>query len=134
MTDNLFPQNAIALMQQAHWDSAATRSYEMMSGGFKWSDEWPAGVSFLCMEEDSYAFRFVLGYRASLIQGRPRDDLRAPWDQLSRECPEWPGFRPERCSPTLKSELETASNQSMLELDKLDEEINGRMAEGKHAQ
>jgi len=116
----LFPDEAFALLQQARWDASATRQYEIMSGGFAWSDEWPSDVAYLCVERGSWAFRYVMGYRASLIRGAPREELRAPWDQLLRECPEWPGFRPERSSPALTKDLDYESNRAFRELDELD--------------
>ncbi len=63
------------------------------------------------MAHGSWAFRFLMGYRASLIRGSPREELRPPWDQLLRECPEWPGFRPERRDSSLATELDRASRR-----------------------
>jgi hypothetical protein len=60
------------------------------------------------MKHGSWAFRFLMGYRASLIRGIPREELRPPWDQLLRE---WPGFRPERHDPTLAAELDRECRQ-----------------------
>ena len=123
----LFPEQALALLRQAHWGANASRRYEIMSGGFHWSDERLLGdTALICMEQGCWAFRYVMGYRASLIRGNPREELRAPWDQLLRECPDWPGFRPERSSPDLLRELQAEDERSARELNQLDREINRR--------
>jgi hypothetical protein len=106
MEGMLFPEPALAILRQARWDANATYSFEIMSGGFAWSDECLGQVAFICMERGSWAFRFVLGYRASLSREAPREEFRASWEQLQRECPEWPGFRPERRAPSLAAELD----------------------------
>ena len=111
MDQVLFPEEALAILRQAQWDANATHSYEVMSGGFAWSDERLSQSATACMAHGSWAFRFLMGYRASLIRGSPREELRPPWDQLLRECPEWPGFRPERRDPSLATELDRESRR-----------------------
>ena len=120
----LFPDAAIEILREARWIPDATRSYEIMSGGFHWSDEKLIDISRMCVDLDNWSFRFVIGYRASLIRGEPRDELREPWDQLLNECPDWPGFREERCSSILAEELNRASKKVCDDLDELDREIN----------
>ena len=111
MDQMLFPEEALAILRQARWDPNATHSYEVMSGGFAWSDERLSQSGSVCMAHGSWAFRFLMGYRASLIRGNPREELRATWDQLLRECPEWPGFRPERRDASLATELDRESRK-----------------------
>jgi hypothetical protein len=118
MHEMLFPDEALAILREAQWDPFASRSYEIMSGGFRWSDECWGDVTPICMEQGSWAFRYVLGYRAWLIRGVPREELRLPWDQLLRACPEWPGFRPERCSPTLAGELQIEDQRTIEALNR----------------
>ena len=127
----LFPDAAIEILRRARWTPDATRSYEIMSGGFHWSDECLFDVAQICVESDSWAFRFVVGYRASLIQGVPRDELREPWDQLRTECPDWPGFRPERCHKSLAKELDQESQKASDDLDDLDRKINAASKQRK---
>ena len=98
-------------------DPSATRHFEMMSGGFLWSDEKPAGYSDSAAD---YPLRHLLAYRASLVRGQPREELRSVWDAVLAACPQWPGFLPERCSPALAEELERAYKSSMRSLDRLD--------------
>lgn len=128
----LFPEPALVILRQARWDANASHSYEIMSGGFEWSDEKLSDVSFICMEHGSWAFRVIMGYRASLIREVPREELQAPWDQLRQECPDWPGFRLERRTPALVHELDRERRKTCVgfrrlerRLEKLSEEPTG---------
>jgi hypothetical protein len=91
------------------YDPNAARSFEFMSGGFIWSDERPQDYDDVAA---GYAFRILIGFRASLIFGKPREDLRFVWDAVSAGCPNWPGFRPERFSIKLARELASANHRS----------------------
>jgi hypothetical protein len=113
---DLFPEAALAILRQARFDANASHQFEIMSGGFAWSDERLAEVAPICTPQDNWSFRILMGYRASLTRDAPREELRAPWDQLLRECPDWPGFRPERRSPTLAAELEREGRRSCVGL------------------
>ena len=120
----LFPDVAIRILREARWSPDATRRYEIMSGGFHWSDERLLDVARICVESANWSFRYVMGYRASLIRTAPRNELREPWDQLRIECPNWPGFRTERCAPSLAQELDRESQRACDDLDELDRKIN----------
>ena len=126
----LFPVAALAILRQARWEPDATHSYEVMSGGFAWSDERLSQLSTACMAEGSWAFRYLMGYRASLIRGAPREELRPPWDQLLRECPEWPGFRPERSDPSLAAELDRESRGVDVCVRRIERRMRQSTAEG----
>jgi hypothetical protein len=104
-----FPDTALVILRQTRWNPRAAWRYEGLSGGLVWDDELPREAIEACGRVDSWAHRYVLGYRASLIRGEPSEGLRAAWDQLARECPEWPGFRPERQAAELREQLEAAS-------------------------
>lgn len=92
-------------LRQTIFDPKARREAELFSGGFMYSDEMPAW-SYRDTHEGGYAFRCLIGFRASLIRQEPREDLRPIWNEIYRLCPHWPGFRSERCDPTLRDELE----------------------------
>lgn len=109
--DVLFPDSALAILRTTRWDPHSNRLYEGMSGGLVWDDEFPRDV----IGGSLLAFRFVVGYRASLIRDKPRNELRIPWDQLERECPNWPGFRPERRATELRVELEAEEARFLAE-------------------
>jgi hypothetical protein len=111
------PEVLIPHLRRLRADPQATRQFEMMSGGFLWSDEKPAGYSDAAAD---YALRRLLAYRASLVRGRPREELASTWEAVLAACPEWPGFLPERRSPALAEELDRASKSSMRSLDRLD--------------
>lgn len=113
----LFPEAAIAILRQASWAADAERTFELLSGGFIWSDERLDDVAHICIEAGSWAFRYVIAYRASLICGAPRSELAEPWNQLRIACPDWPGFRPERNAPSLKEELEAENEALIRQLD-----------------
>jgi hypothetical protein len=115
----LFPEAALDILRQARFDEKAVRKYEKLSGGFWWSDERIYDVVGLCMEVDSHAYQYALAFRASLSNGTPRDDLRDAWDQLLRECPNWPGFRLERRATSLASELQDEWNRVEAQLEDL---------------
>jgi hypothetical protein len=103
-----FPNEAIAILLRTEWSPTAKRTFDGMSGGFVWDDEFPADAVEACTRINNWAFRAVVGYRASLIAGQPREELRAPWDQLASACPGWPGFRAERQSIELRGPMERA--------------------------
>ena len=113
----LFPDDAIAILREARWQPDAKRSFELMSGGFVWSDERLGDISLLCVELDNWAFREVIAYRASMIRNAPRTELHEPWDQLMQECPDWPGFRPERSDHSLMKALDAESDESIQRLE-----------------
>jgi hypothetical protein len=129
MDEMLFPEQALAILREARWDPDATRSFEIMAGGFHWSDERLLGdAASACLASGSWAFRYLIGYRASLIRGVPREALRAAWDHLSQECPHWPGFRPERMSPALAAELDRESRRTCIGLRRLERKLRNRGA------
>jgi hypothetical protein len=114
-----FPAEVIDLLREVQWSSTAKRCFDGMAGGFFWDDELPMGAIQTSMRIDNWAFRVVIAFRASLIAGEPREECRAPWDQLHRECPEWPGFRPERQSAELRLPMERANEMFMASLRRL---------------
>lgn len=117
---SLFPETALTILRQTRCNPQAACSYEGMSGGLRWNDEFPGEAIEACIRADSWAFRCVWAYRASLIRGQPRDELRGAWDQLARECPEWPGFRPERRAAALRDWLDSEEARFLREMDELD--------------
>jgi hypothetical protein len=126
MSEMLFPEPALAILREARWDPDATHSFEIMSGGFQWSDERLGEAALACMACGSWAFRYVMGYRASLIRGVPREGLRPPWDQLLQECPNWPGFCPERVSPLLAAKLDRESRLACVGFRRFERELRKR--------
>jgi hypothetical protein len=120
--ESLFPEAAIAILRRTQWNPRAACAYEGMSGGLVWGDEFPLDAISACVSVDNWAFRYVLGYRASLIRGTPREELRPPWDQLAQQCPQWPGFRPERRSSELRKLLEAENTRFLADVEILFDE------------
>lgn len=116
---SLLPDHVLKILRKTRWNPKAKCSYEGMSGGLWWDDEFPDSAIDACVEMDNWAFRFVIGYRASLIMGEPREELRTTWEQLVNECPDWPGLQPEICSAELRSFLEVEHNRFMRQFESL---------------
>src|SRR5688572_9548391 len=96
----LYSDRELAILPVAQFDPEAVRKYDIFAGGFYWSDERIEALG----GTDTY--RQILAYRASLCERAPRKELLDTWDQLQRACPNWPGFRPERCSNALLNDLD----------------------------
>jgi hypothetical protein len=96
-----FPDQALAVLREARYDAEASRGFHDPAGGFLWSDERMHRVRQSCADHGSRAHTCVLAYRASLIRGQPIEEYRPAWEHLRLECPDWPGFRPDRRDPGL---------------------------------
>jgi hypothetical protein len=103
-----FPWEAFIPLRDARYDSAATFGLELLSGALVWSDENYLEFAAACRGRDNHRYPEPIAFRASLILGRPRADCQRGWEELRRFVPQWPGFRPERCSADLRSALEQA--------------------------
>lgn len=116
-----FPESVFEFLRQTRWDPGASRNFDVLAGGFVWSDE---GFREAFQEFGSFdigPFRCVLAYRASLSRGEPREELRGSWDQLLQACPNWPGFRAERFAARLADELSAANDEVLRQLDHMSE-------------
>jgi hypothetical protein len=125
MTELLFPDEALEILCGAAYQHDAERSYEVMSGSFWWSDELVRDTVASCRRHDSWAFRYLMGYRGSLIRGAPESGLLPVWDQVTRECPNWPGLRIERNSPSLAKELHRAEREQCVEFLRWERQSRG---------
>ncbi len=124
MTDvMMLPEVALDILRGAVYHPEAERSYEVMSGSFWWSDELVREASAACRRHDSWAFRFLMAYRGSVIRGVPDSALWPVWEQVTKACPDWPGLRPERNSPTLATELHRAGQRQCVEFLRLEREL-----------
>ncbi|WDI42267.1 hypothetical protein [Bremerella sp. P1] len=125
-----FPDRALAILRQTIWDPNAICIYDGVSGGLVWSDEYPHEAMKVCLPDNHWAFRYVLAYRASLILGEPREEFSAPWDQLMKECPNWPGLRPERQSTALREQLKQAKSRFKRKFEEVDTVYGDTRREG----
>jgi hypothetical protein len=83
------------LLNDLVFSETARPFYEMLSGALMWDDEKPS----IPFSEIGW-FRVALAYRTSVILGDPRVEFEHIWVSLQRAAPKWPGFRPERCTPS----------------------------------
>ncbi len=72
----------------------AKRFFDLMSGGFVWSDEKIYGLT----ENELGCLRAIFRYRTSLIVKEPDHRFEELWKDLKLKCPSWIGFDIERCS------------------------------------
>ena len=106
MDEMLFPEEGLTLLRTARYDPTAKRGFEWLTCAFHWSDELLSKVARICLNHESRAYFYAMVFRSSLIKGTPIEEYRRTWDQLRVACPDWPGFRPERCSTDLAPALE----------------------------
>jgi dienelactone hydrolase len=106
MQEPYFPEKAVAILRAARYDSAARPSLELISGSFIWWDEDYLEFAGTCRGLGCRAYQEPIRFRTSIIMGSPDESCRRGWEELQRACPEWPGFRPERRSESLRAELE----------------------------
>jgi hypothetical protein len=108
MAERRFPPEAVARLRAAWYDPGARPGLELISGSFLWADELDSYMKFVavCRAKGCPAYWEPLLFRSSVILGRPDARSQAGWEELQRVCPEWPGFRPERYSESLRAELE----------------------------
>jgi hypothetical protein len=93
----LFSANALAVLDRMPFDPAARGSFEQMSGGLIWPDEFPPpGSPGWAVISPNWVYRFLLAYRASITLGEERAEFRPVWDQVVQQAANWPGLRPER--------------------------------------
>ncbi len=95
-----FPQQAIDFLGGCRPEPGSAVCYEMASGSLNWEDEHYLAFAALCKSLGCEGYAAPFAFRTSLIEGRPREEFRAAWDELRRRCPDWIGFRPERVTPS----------------------------------
>lgn len=101
MDEILYPEEALVFLRKMQYDPEARRGFEGLSTSFYWSDEGLPPAMRLCRDHESRATFYTMVFRTSLIRGEPIEEYRRNWKQLQAACPEWPGFRSERCSTDL---------------------------------
>jgi hypothetical protein len=105
------------------YDPNAKSSYEWMSGGLIWKDEFTseliAGLSKQTHPIINYLLRYLWAYRSSLVVGKERLEFRKIWQTVYSQVPFWPGFTPERLDSSLAKKLFEGRKQMEQELDSL---------------
>ena len=98
---------ATAILRRCVHDHGAVRRYDLLRGGFLWSDELP-----VCAASELNSVIAILApviaYRASLTLGQPHSRYEADWNALQAAGPSWPGFRHERIFGSVERDLRAA--------------------------
>jgi hypothetical protein len=116
----LFSAAALAVLDRQPFDPTARGSYEMMSGGLIWRDEFPEyGSPEWQLVATDWVYRYLIGYRASITLGEERAELRPVWGQVVQGAPNWPGLREERRGDNARRRLSAARQSSRLCLDEV---------------
>ena len=100
------------------YDPNATRSLELLSGAFVWSDEQPTTDNIEGPRVIEF-LKVLIAYRASVIRGNPNKDFEHTWNEFAEACPTWPGLRPERADYSLKEALDAENAGMIRELERL---------------
>jgi hypothetical protein len=106
MEEAYYPWESLIHLRDARFDPAAAPSLELLSGAFFWPDEGWLEFVAACRDRGNTRYHEPAVYRSSLIKGQPREDCRRGWEWLRQHVSQWPGFRPERSSESLRAELE----------------------------
>lgn len=114
--------------------------FDGMSGGFKFSDEFPRQVKSI----EDYPMlalvsllRCLWAYRTSVVRTRPRVDLLPWWEATKKLAPNWPGFLQQRCSAAMLSTAEECAEKGqmlsndLVRLNKHIEEANDAFENGR---
>jgi hypothetical protein len=116
----LFSAAALAVLDRQPFDPAARGSYEMMSGGLMWRDEFPeVGSPEWQLVAADWVYRYLIGYRASITLGEERAAFRPVWEQVVQMAPNWPGLREERRGDDARRRLSAARRSSKRCLDEV---------------
>jgi hypothetical protein len=92
----MFSEAALAVLERMPFAPTARASFEWLSGGLMWVDEFPpVGTSERQAMSQSGAIGSLLAARAALTLGEKSAFLPV-WEQVARQAPNWPGLRPER--------------------------------------
>jgi hypothetical protein len=120
----LFSAAGLSVLDRQVYDPTVRASYESMSGGLMWPDEFPAYSSPAWMEiSPNWVYRYLIAYRASITLEEERAEFRPVWEQVARHAPNWPGLRAERRGERARRRLQAAKRREARCLAELDAEI-----------
>ena len=88
-----------SVLSDCSCDEDAKRYYDVLRGGFVWTDELPGRERRSEFLGATFQLADVIAYRASLSLGQEANEKwTQAWNQLKEILPNWPGFRQERGS------------------------------------
>lgn len=129
----MFCENCAPLTQSLRFDPSAEPHVELMSGSCIWSDETSRGWCIKCIWKMREWFH--LRYQMTVGELIPPEALDR-WRQLEQEYPNWPIFRPERCSPEIADRVrrlvDRATRRACIALERMDREYQSRQAEDQN--
>ena len=104
-----FSDAALALLDAMPLDPNATYSYEHLSGGFVWSDEFPriSTPEWNIVSHDDL-YRHLWHIRRLITLGDTDLESLPLWQQLVNHAPSWPGLLPERRTGRIVKRLRAA--------------------------
>jgi len=119
----LFCQRCALLTRRLTHDTAARSRAELLSGSCMWDDEISREWCIQCIWKTREVFRL----RYCLTVGETVDPKALEyWQQLEREFPDWPLFRPERRSLEIAQKvrrmIERNTRRACIELEHMDRE------------
>ncbi|GAB5406713.1 MAG: hypothetical protein Aurels2KO_49440 [Aureliella sp.] len=123
MTDRVekFTDEAIAILGALQADPDADYSYDHLSGGFLWTDEFPPiDSSAWTIVKHDYIYRFLLRMRRCITLGDTAIEQTPLWQQMINDAPNWPGLLLERRSGRIVKRLIAAERIANTCLDKLE--------------
>ena len=118
--DSLFSSNALTILDSMIYDASATYRYDVMSGGFFWSDEFPERNTPEWKEiQYNDVYRLLLAIRREITLGHMSYESHPLWAQVASEAPNWPGLHHERHRGRIVNRLKAAIRISNNKIDKL---------------
>ena len=118
-----FSDAALAVLDAMSVDPNATYSYEHLSGGFWWSDEFPRILSpeWGVVSHD-YLYRYLLNFRRQITLGESEIESHPLWEQVVNHAPTWPGLLPERRAGRIVKRLRAAVRAAHRRYEKMGDE------------
>ena len=129
----LFSAGALHLLDRQSFDPAAKPSYDVLSDGLIWADEFPKRHWTWRALNRGGLNRFLIAYRAQhtrgeiegvITLGENRINLRPIWEQVLLYAPSWPGLRSERCDNRARRRLTVLRKQASRCLREIEREMD----------
>jgi hypothetical protein len=114
----MFCERCTFLTRHLSYNPEAMPNVELLSGSCIWPDEVSRDWCTQCIWKTREWFH--VRYQLTVGEPIPAKALKR-WEQLEREYPNWPLFRPERRSPAIAEEVRReVQSDSRLACDELD--------------
>ena len=122
--EGLFSDGALRILNCMQLDEDATYFYDMMAGGFVWSDEFPDIRSEKWkIFRQGLVFRYLIALRRQITLEYEGMGIHPLWLQVVQEAPNWPGLIIERRTGRIVKRLKAAERKLAYELDQCDKPL-----------